>query len=191
MSAQAASQCPSLASRIHYIMGNQMCNSGVIAGELQGAAAAGYPIPNTSQYGTDDAPYYGVSSSESGSLETQAETYAAAAYALVPGLVGPTGCIVDNNNLPQYSDYGQIGSNNFLNFYETGASGNGAPATTEQYYLSEAGYPSSGWQSAGFLQGMALGRTPVQNYFNLAQIEYGNAPNAAPIYGMVHDFDCD
>ena len=34
------------------------CNGGVIQGELAGASAAGFPMPNTSQYGADDAPYY-------------------------------------------------------------------------------------------------------------------------------------
>ena len=190
MSTQAASQCPSLASRIHYIVGNQMCNSGVIAGEIQGAAAAGYPIPNTSQYGTDDAPYYSSSTSESGSLEEQAAAYATLYFGVPPPLVGPagTGCI---NSGSQYSDYGQIGSNNFLNLYETGPSGYGSPATTEQYYLSEAGFPAAAWQSEGFLMGQQLGRTPIQNEFDLAQIEFGNAGNAAPIWGMVHDLDAD
>jgi hypothetical protein len=190
LSTQAASQCPSLAGRIHYIVGNQMCNSGVIAGELQGAAAVGYPIPNTSQYGTDDAPYYGSSVSERGSIKEQAAAYAALYLGLPPPLVGPpkTGCI--NSGSP-YSDYGQIGSNNFLNLYETGPSGNGTPAITEQYYLSEAGFPAAAWQSEGFLMGQQLGRTPIQNVFDFAQIEYGNARSAAPIYGMIHDLDSD
>jgi hypothetical protein len=200
MSAQAASQCPSLASRIHYIMGNQMCNSGVIYGEMQGAAAAGYPIPNTSQYGTDDAPYVGVNTSENGSLEAQEAAYAAAAYALEPPLVGPpaTSCI-DKGTI--YGDYGTIGSNNFLNFYEEGPSGEGAPSTTEQYYLFEAGYPSAEWMAANWLQGQQLGtyatsvagggRTPLQNEFQFAQVEYGNNGNAAPIWGMIHDLDGD
>jgi hypothetical protein len=188
MSTEAASRCPTLASRIHYIVGNQMCNSGVIAGELQGAAAAGFPIPNTSQYGSDDAPYYGSSVSESGSVAAQAAAYAALYLGLPLPLVGPpkTGCI---NSGSRYSDYGQIGSNNFLNLYETGPSGNGSPATTEQYYLSEAGFPAAAWQSEGFLLGQQLGRTPIQNVYDFAQIEYGNAANAAPIYGMIHDLD--
>jgi hypothetical protein len=190
MSTEAASQCPSLASRIHYIVGNQMCNSGVIAGEIQGAAAAGYPIPNTSQYGTDDAPYYSTSVSESGSLEEQAAAYATLYFGVPPPLVGPagTGCI--NSGSP-YSDYGQIGSNNFLNLYETGPSGYGSPATTEQYYLSEAGFPAAAWQSEGFLMGQQLGRTPIQNEFDLAQVEFGNDGSAAPIWGMIHDLDGD
>jgi hypothetical protein len=189
MSAQAASQCPSLASRIHYIVNNQMCNSGVIAGEIQGAAAAGYPIPNTSQYGTDDAPYYGFSGSESGNLANQAESYAAAVYALIPPLVGPpgTGCISNGT----YSDYGQVGSNNFVNFYETGPSGEGSPVSTEQYYLFEAGFPSAEWMAASYLTGQQLGRTPIQNEFQFAQVEYGNNGNAAPIWGMIHDLDAD
>jgi hypothetical protein len=189
MSKQAAIQCPRLASRIHYVIGNQLCNSGVIAGELQGASAADYPIPNTSQYGTDDAPYYGVNTSQTGSLAAQAKAYAAANYALVAPLLGPpgTGCILK----PTYGDYGQIGSNNFLNFYETGPSGEGSPASTEQYYLYEAGYPSAEWMAASYLMGQQMGRTPLQNEFQFAQIEYGSAPHAAPIWGEIHDLDAD
>src|SRR5271168_4832261 len=117
MSTEATSDCPTVASRIHYIVGNQMCNSGVIAVELSGASAAGYPIPNTTQYGSDDAPYYSSSTTESGSLEAQAEAYATLYFGVPPPLVGPpgTGCIKSGS---LYSDYGQIGSNNFLNFYE-------------------------------------------------------------------------
>ena len=106
ISSQAASQCPSYASRFHYIMGNQVCNSGVIYGEMQGAAAAGYAIPNTSQYGTADATYYArVEFPESGNLAAQAAAYAEAYFSLVPTLVGQpgTGCI---NNGTIYSDYG-------------------------------------------------------------------------------------
>ena len=79
MAAQAASQCPSLASRIHYIVGNQICNSGVIYSVLTGASAAGYPIPNTSQYGTADAPYY---TNSTGSLDSHPGTLTAAGSGL-------------------------------------------------------------------------------------------------------------
>ena len=91
MSAEATAHCPSVASRFHYMMGNQVCNTGVIGGEMAGAAAAGYPMPNTSQYGTDDAPYYFVNTAESGSLEAQAAAYAAAYFSAVPAIVGPSG----------------------------------------------------------------------------------------------------
>ena len=71
------------------------------------------------------------------------------------------------------------------------ASGYGSPATTEQYYLSEAGFPAAAWQSEGFLMGQQLGRTPIQNEFDLAQVEFGNDGSAAPIWGMIHDLDGD
>jgi hypothetical protein len=189
MSAQAASQCPSLANRIHYVIGNQICNSGVISAEMTGASAAGYPIPNTSQYGTDAAPYYAASGesvpSESGSLSAQAAAYAAAFFGYVPPYVGApgTGCI--NNGL--YSDYGQVGSNNTISFYETGPGGWNGPATTEQSYLAEGSYASAGWMAESFLMGQQLGRTPIQNEFTLTQEEYAGAP----IWGIVHDLDSD
>src|ERR1700678_3469742 len=36
-----------------------------------------------------------------------------------------------------------------------------------------------------------MGRTPLQNEFQFAQIEYGSAPHAAPIWGEIHDLDSD
>jgi len=38
--------------------------------------------------------------------------------------------------------------------------------------------------------GQQMGRTPTQNEYQLAQIEYGNKIQA-PIWGEVHDFDAD
>ena len=154
MSTEATAHCPSVASRFHYMMGNQVCNTGVIGGEMAGAAAAGYPMPNTSQYGTDDAPYYFVNTAESGSLEAQAAAYAAAYFSAVSRRRGPsgTGCIATGQN-----DLATIGSNNFLNFYEEGPSSAGGPATTEQYYLSEGGYPSAAWMAQSWLQWPATG----------------------------------
>ena len=195
MSAQATSQCPSYSSRIHYVIGNQVCNSGVIAAELAGASGAGYPIPNTSQYGTGDAPYYSGSGSglpsESGSLATQAAAYASLFFGYVPSVVGPsgTGCI--NNGT--YSDYDQIGSNNTVSFYETGPTAYFGPATTEQLYLTEAGYPSAAWMAESWLLGQQQGRTPIQNEYSFGQIEFSNynTPPFAPIWGITHDLDSD
>ena len=54
--------------------------AGVIATAYAGASSAGYPIPNTNQYGAGGAPYYSASGeeipTESGSLEAQAAAYA-------------------------------------------------------------------------------------------------------------------
>jgi hypothetical protein len=166
---------------------------------LQGAAAAGYPIPNTSQYGTDDAPYIdsGNSSvgSQSGSLEAQAVDYANAFVSYVAGEIPGN---IDNGTL--YGDYGTIGSNNFLNFYEMGPNGYSTPGTTEQSYLSEAGFPSAMWMASAWMRGMQLGaigpgnyglRTPIQNEFTLAQTEFGANGTQAPIWGVAHDLDSD
>jgi len=197
MSAHATSQCPTLASRIHYIVGNQACNSGIIYGVLQGAIAAGHSIPNTSQYGTADAPYYtnstGSLDSHTGSLTQQAASYAADFFSSGPNyvshFVGPpgTGCV--NNGT--YSDYGAIGSNNTLNFYENGPGSYAPPMNTEQAYLSEAGFPSAGWMAASYLLGIQLPRTSIQNEFTLAQIEFGMRGTSAPIWGIIHDLDSD
>ena len=103
-----------VASRIHYIFGNQACNSGVIYGELTGASAAGYPIPNTSQYGTDDAPYYptaGQASSHSGTLMRRRQPMRQTSSASWPLYVQLGDRLREQRQL--YGDYGHIGSNNF------------------------------------------------------------------------------
>jgi hypothetical protein len=198
MAAQASATCPSLASRIHYMVGNQICNSSVIYGELTGASAAGYPIPNTSQYGSDDAPYYTNSSgsldSHNGNLAKQAAAYATDFFGTganyVQHYVGPpsVGCV---NNGTIYGDYGTVGSNNFVNFYENGPAGFSPPINTEQAYLSEAGYPSAAWMGESWLMGVQLLKTPLQNEFTLAQIEFGQGGTNAPIWGITHDLDSD
>jgi len=192
ISTEATSKCPSLASRIHYIIGNQACNNGVVVAEMAGAAAAGFPIPNTSQYGTDDGVYYPTTNqapSTGGSLATQAAAYAADFFSYIPGYVGApgTGCI--NNGT--YSDYGQIGSNNTVSFYETGPNGYTPSGTTEQAYLAEAGFPSAAWMAESWLLGQQLGRTPIQNEYQLAQVEFGIGGMEAPIWGEIHDLDSD
>jgi hypothetical protein len=198
MAAQAASQCPSLAGRIHYMVGNQICNSGVIYSVLTGASAAGYPIPNTSQYGSDDAPYYtnstGSLNSHTGTLPQQAAAYASDFFSTganyVQHYVGPPslGCV---NNGTIYGDYGTVGSNNFVNFYENGPAGFSPPINTEQAYLSEAGYPSAAWMGESWLMGVQLLKTPIQNEFTLAQVEFGQGGTNAPIWGITHDLDSD
>jgi hypothetical protein len=192
MNAQATSQCPAYADRFHYVIGNQVCNGGVISGELAGAAAAGYPLPNTSQYGTDDAPYYPVSNqmpTATGTLDQQAAALAADFFGYIPSFVGPpgTGCI--NNG--RYSDYGYIGSNNTVSFYETGPNGYLPPGTTEQAYLGEGGYPSAAWMAESYLLGQQQPRTPIQNQFTLSQVEFGLQGTNTPIWGEIHDLDSD
>ena len=179
MSAQAATQCPSLASRIHYSIGSQAGNSSVVYGMITGAATAGYAIPNTSQYGINDAPYIDNGSysagSESGSYAAQAAAYANAFFGFEARVMPDN---IDSGTI--YGDLGTIGSNNFLNIYEMGPSGYLPPANTEQSYLSEAGFPSAAWMAAEWLDGQQIlgavppgnfgRRTVVQNEFTLAQI---------------------
>jgi len=195
MSTEATTQCPSLASKIHYIIGNQLCNAGVVGTAMQGASGAGFPIPNTSQYGTDGGAYYGGNlPSQSGSLAAQAAAYATLFFGYPPTNFGPkgTGCI--NNG--GAGDWAFIGSNNTISIYETGPNAYNGPGTIEQAYLSQAGYPSAAWMAEGWLlaqQGQNEvehpfgGRIPVQNEFTLTQTEFG----IAPIWGIVHNLDSD
>jgi hypothetical protein len=197
MSTEAASQCPSLASKIHYVIGNQACNAGVVGTAMQGASAAGFPIPNTSQYGADDAFYYAGNgnsvASMSGSLTAQATAYANAFFGFVPPYLGPqgTGCINNGGG----GDWAFIGSNNTISVYETGPTGYQGPGTTEQGYLSEGGYPSAAWMAEAWLMGQRgenegghlSGKMPIQNEFTLMQTEFG----VGPIWGIVHDLDSD
>ena len=39
--------------------------------------------------------------------------------------------------------------------------------------------------------GQQLRRTPIQNEYQLAQVEFGAGNLDAPIWGIVHDFDAD
>jgi hypothetical protein len=197
MSTEAASQCPSLASKIHYVIGNQACNAGVVGTAMAGASAAGFAIPNTSQYGADDAFYYAGNgnsvSSVSGSLTAQAAAYATAFFGYVPPFLGPqgTGCINNGGG----GDWAFIGSNNTISVYETGPTGYNGPGTTEQGYLSQGGYPSAGWMAEAWLMGQqgenegghVQGRMPIQNEFTLMQTEFG----VGPLWGIVHDLDSD
>ena len=203
ISAEATAQCPSLASEIHYIIGNQLCNAGTGSGAIAGAAAAGFAIPNTNQYGMDGSAYYGGNSilpPETGSLAAQAASYAAYFFSLVPPILGPqgTGCLNNGGG----GDWAFMGSNNIYGIYETGpnaysSAGGTTGSTTEQGYLSEAGFPSAGWMAYAWLLGQAGqnengipypgGRLPVANEFVLSQDQFG----IAPIWGCVHDFDFD
>lgn len=95
------------------------------------------------------------------------------------------------------AEWAFIGSNNFVGFYETGPNASGGPASPEQLYLSEAGYPSAEWMAYSWLLAQKGrhetgspfpgGRIPVQNEFTLVQNEFGGAP----IWGFAHDFDAD
>src|SRR5258708_1228193 len=98
--------------------GNQACNNGVVGAALQGAASAGYPIPNTDHYGIADAPYYGASITESGSMQAQAQAYAADFTSQIPIILGPqgTGCMNNGGG----AEWSFIGSNKFVWFEEAG-----------------------------------------------------------------------
>jgi hypothetical protein len=196
MSAQAAASCPSYASRFHYVMGNQTCNDGVLANALAGAKAAGYPLLNTAQYGSDDATYNAGGRNSagelpvySGTLSSQASQYAAWFQEYPPlflfgGTGNPSNCVATDKSL--------LGSNQTMSSYETGAGAINGPGSSEQSYLSQAGFPSAMWMAETWILGtQAL--MPIQNAFTLAQVEYGlggiNPHN--PIWGVVHDLDSD
>jgi hypothetical protein len=197
IAAQATSSCPTYASRLHYVLGNQTCNDGVLSAALAGAKEAGYPMPNTSQYGSDDATYNaggttytGVLPNYSGSLSSQAAQYAAwfqknPPYYLFGGTGNPGNCVQTDKSL--------LSSNNTMSAYETGvgagsSSGNGS---TEQSYLSQAGFPSAMWMAEDWMLGtQAL--MPIQNVFTFAQVEFGDNPAYQnPQWGIIHDLDSD
>ena len=192
MLTEATAHCSSNVSKFNFIMGNQTCNTGVITAEVQGAAAAGFPMPNTTHFGTDDAAYYPFPPdipNPSGTLTAQAISLANSWFGFIPPTVGPagTGCILAPN-----SDYAAVGSNNVVPFYETGPSGYEGPGTTEQGYLAEAGYPSAAWMAESWLLAQQMGRTPIQNEYQFAQIEYNPSGTiGAPIWGFTHDLDSD
>ena len=73
-----------------------------------------------------------------------------------PGYVGApgTGCV--NNGL--YGDYGLHRLQQYHHFYETGPNGYSPPGSTEQAYLSEAGFPSAAWMAESWLMGQQLGQ---------------------------------
>jgi hypothetical protein len=191
MATEASSKCAANASKIHYVWSNQLCNGGAGGigwGVAAGASAAGYPIPNTSQYGDDDAPYYNYPPNlpaYSGSQANQALQYATTFFGYVPPYVGSSSsdCVV--------GDFTGIGSNNTISMYETGPNMYTGPGTTEQAYLSQAGYTSAAWMASAWLMGQQLLRVPVQNEFTLSQIEFGTSGVEAPIWGITHDFDSD
>jgi len=196
MSAEASSKCPSNASKIHYVAGNQACNYGVMNKVYAGASDAGYPFPNTSQYGADDATYnYGGTNNISelpdytGTMATQAVQYATwfldnpADYMFLPVSQGGN-CV--------RADQSQLSSNQTMAVYETGPSDFDSPGSTEQSYLSQAGFPSAAWQGAMWILGtQAL--VPIQNSFELSQVEYGPGGGnpAGPLWGIDHDLDSD
>jgi hypothetical protein len=197
MSAEAAAKCPALAGKFYYVIGNQTCNNGVVGTAMQGAANAGYPIPNTDHYGISDAPYLGGGlGNYVGDLVSQAEQYANFMFGQVPtyfAAQGAGGCMNSGGG----GEWAFIGSNNFVAFYENGPNNITGPGTVEQAYLSEGGYPSAAWMADDWLVGQQGrhengvpfpgGRIPIDNEYQMAQNEYGGAP----IWGFVHDLDAD
>jgi hypothetical protein len=193
MNTEATAHCGSaVAAKIHYIMNNQACNGGVIQTEIAGAATAGFAIPNTNQYGGDDAPYYPNTTSmpfATGSLAAQAATFAADFFGYIPQYVNNgNGCTGGASN----GDYSYVQSNNVIPFYEEGpnAYSSSGGSTTEQGYLAQAGYPSAAWMVQSWLWGQQQGRTPLQNEYQLAQPEFGGSISV-PIWGFTHDMDAD
>ncbi len=194
MATEASSKCSSYASRIHYVIGNQTCNNGVLDGALAGAKLAGYTLPNTSQYGSDDATYNagaetGILPDYSGSLASQAVRYAAFFSPYPPnflfgGTNKPGNCVPIDKSL--------LGSNQTMSAYESGAgagssSGHGS---TEQSYLSQAGFPSAMWMAEDWLLGTQASM-PIQNAFTFAQVEIGGGAFENPLFGIIHDLDSD
>jgi hypothetical protein len=191
LSSQFSASCPAYASRVHYVMGNQTCNDGVITNALAGAAAAGYPLPNNSQYGSDDATYnsggaslatFGDLPGFGGTLSSQAAQYAAWFVESPPDILfgGSPECVP--------MDQTMLESNQTMSVYETGAGAVYGPGSTEQSYLSEAGFPSAMWMAETWLFGtQAL--MPIQNGFDFSQTEFNQGGPYLPLWGFTHDLD--
>jgi hypothetical protein len=190
MATQATSSCARYASRFHYVIGNQTCNNGVLSKALEGAIAAGYPIPNTSQYGSDDATYnngdtsaVGAVPKYSGNLKSQAAQYAGYYSTNPPGYLfgGSANCVAVDKAL--------LGSKNTMTSYESGEGGLSGPGSVEQSYLSQAGYPSAMWMAEDWLLGtQAL--MPIIEVFTFSQTEFGFGV-FGPLWGVTHDLDSD
>ena len=190
MARQATSSCGSYASRFHYVIGNQTCNNGVLSKALSGAVTAGYPIPNTSQYGSDDATYNNGDKSAtgsvpnfSGSLTSQAAQYAGYYQMNPPSYLfgGSANCLAVDKAL--------LGSKNTMTSYESGEGGLSGPGSVEQSYLSQAGYPSAMWMAEDWLLGtQAL--MPIIEVFTFSQTEFGFGV-FGPLWGITHDLDSD
>jgi hypothetical protein len=190
LSTEISAKCPSSASAVHYIIGNQECNDGVLAAALIGASAAGFPIPNTSAYGSDDATYVSGLSSNPGELPdysgtpaSRANQYATTFFDYAAGYnFGPI-CVARDKLV--------LGSNQTMSVYESGVGAFNGPGTTEEAYLSEGGFASAGWMAENWLLGIQS-LLPVQNAFTLAQVEYGiGGGPIVPAWGVVHDLDAD
>ncbi len=188
MSTEAASKCPANAAKIHYVVGNQICNNGVVSGAFSGAASAGYPIPNTSQYGSDEATYLNGGSSPttgenlpnySGSLSSQAAQYATWFFESAPA---NTSCIASDR-------VSALESNQTMAVYEAGPNGLFGPGTTEQAYLSEAGFITAGYMALDWLLGTQR-LAPIQMDYEITQTAQGNSPSY-PLWGVNHDLDAD
>ena len=92
-----------------------------------------------------------------------------------------TGCAGAGSN----GDYSYIGSNNTISYYEDRPERVlGAGQYANRRICQRRGYPSAGWMAAELVaMGQQLGRTPVQNEYQLAQIEFGAGTLEAPIWG--------
>jgi hypothetical protein len=188
MSKEAASKCPANAARIHYVVGNQLCNNGVVSGALTGASNAGYPIPNTSQYASDDATYLnggtnvttaGALPAYTGSLTSQAAQYATWFFESVPP---NTKCVGSDRS-------SALGSNQAMTVYEAGPSAVVGPGSTEQMYLSQIGFTSAGYMALDWILGTQQ-LAPLQIDYEITQTAQGNNPSY-PLWGVNHDLDAD
>ena len=204
MRAEIAAQCPALTSKFNFQVDGISCNGSTFGGTLTGASNAGFAVPNTSTNNVNGATYLGGTlQNYAGSLTSQAQQYysfmigQASNYWAAEG-TGAGGCINGVNGTGA-ADWSFMGSNMGESIYETGPNNFTGPGSVEQAYLSEGGYGSAGFMAYDWLIGQQGqnqpqqsvpfpgGRVPVQNEYQVAQIEAGGAP----MWGVVHDLDCD
>ena len=130
------------------------------------------PLPDNSQYGSDDADLqcgrqrlqHGVAC-----LYRIADQSGGAVCGIFSDLFPPGRAIRWRNCVP--TDKSLLGSNQTMSAYESGAGDDNGPGSTEQSYLSQAGFPSAMWMAETWLLG-AQALMPIQNAFNFSQSEF-------------------
>ena len=126
---------------------------------------------------------------ESGSLEAQAAAYAAAYFSAVPAVVGPsgTGCIATGQN----ATWRRLARTTF----SISTRGAEFRRWSRNYgaVLSVGGVVillRRGWRKVGCKASNCCD-VPIQNEYQLAQVEFGFSGANAPIWGIVTNFDSD
>jgi hypothetical protein len=199
-----ASNCASYANKVHFMVGGQEDNYGVLT-------AASSQLPHNRQYGAAIADYV-PDENEQDTGRTMAQ-YAKLGFenSLIQFQSGSeSNDFTDNvpGNLNQLCG-GASGCNQFIAFYENGNGNQCGTATPVEAYGMSAGWIAAGFNGQnwilGFLTGSAgpndgaLKPMIAQNAFNFAQLEFttqnwqypGGYGTTSALWGLVHDLDAN